>query len=86
MVIEHVKSAIGHKTFGHTDALGCLVVLYDGGNDAWQSQCRTVECMAKFCLLGLSMAEPAFQTIGLIAFKIDTSSHFFCAALYTSKS
>ena len=81
LVIEDFETAVGHQTLGYTDAFFRLVVLDDGGHDTGQRQCRTVQGMAEFCLLGLGVAVAALQAVGLVALEVGYRRHLQPALL-----
>lgn len=70
LVVNHLEAAVGHEHLRHADALGCLVILQNGGYDARQSQCRTVEGVAQLNLLVVSTTEATVQAVGLIALEV----------------
>ena len=70
IVVKHFKSTIRHKTLWNANAFRRLVVLDDGCYDARQRKRRTIQGVAKFNFLIVSMAIAAFQAIGLIALEV----------------
>ena len=70
LFVEHLEAAVGHQCLRYADSLRCLIVFYDGCNDARKCQCRTVEGMAQFYLLVVGSAVAAFQPVGLVCVKV----------------
>ena len=69
ILADFFKSQIGTQALGHNDAVGCLVVLQQGGDDAWEGKGASVECMREFHL-AVTVFEAQFHTIGLERFEI----------------
>lgn len=69
-LLDHVGSHIGLESLGDADAFLTLIVLEEGSYDAGKSERTTVEGVAEFDLLVLSVAVAAVETIGLIAVEV----------------
>ena len=50
-LVYYFKSRIRNQCLWYADSFWSLVVFQQGGNDAWQSECGTVQRMAKLCFL-----------------------------------
>ena len=81
LVVEHLESAVGHEYAWHLDAVGRLVVLEDGGDDAGQGEGRAVEGVAQLNLLVVGVTVAAVQAVGLIALKVRHGAYLEPAAL-----
>ena len=51
LIVEVFESAIWNKDFRNSYSFWSLIVLHDCSYDSRQCECRTVECVAEFCLL-----------------------------------
>ena len=74
-LINHFKSRVRNQCFRDADAFRRLIVLQQGGDDARQGQCRTVQRMAEFGFLVLC-AVTAFQAVGLVGIEVGDGANF----------
>ena len=70
ILLNNLATHIRNECLWYADALLCLEVLEDRGNDTWESESRTVESVAKLCLLCLGVAVTALQAVCLICVEV----------------
>ena len=70
LLINNIKSKIRSQALGHDDAVGRLVVLQQGGDDARQGKGRAVQRVAELGLLGCCVAVAALQAVSLIGVEV----------------
>ena len=68
-LIDNVKSRVSLQGCGNADALGRLVILEQGGDNARQSQCRAVQGVAQVRLLVIATIA-ALEAVGLIGLEV----------------
>lgn len=63
-LFDNIKTRVGNQCLGDADAFGCLIVLKQSGDNARQSQRRTVQSVCQlYLLLIISVAE--LESVGL---------------------
>ena len=67
--INHFESSVWHKGLWNADALCCLVVFKDGGNNARKGKSGTIEGVTELHLL-VSIAVTALEAVCLISVEV----------------
>ena len=84
-LVYYFKSRLRNQCLWYADSFWSLVVFQQGGNNAWQSECGTVQRMAKLCFL-FCRTVAAFQTVGLVSVEVGNGTYFqpafLCFGIY----
>ena len=81
LLFYHVATHIRNESLRDAYAFLSLEVFEDRSNDTRESESRTVECVAKFSLLGLAVAEAALESVSLVSVEITNRRNFEPALL-----
>ena len=74
-LVDDFESAVRNQCLRDADAFRCLMVFKQGSQDTWQCQCRTIQCVAKFCLL-FSSTVTALQAVCLVCVEVRYRTYF----------